>query len=396
VTDNLLELGILDVVDVLVVAVLVWLVLRYLRRTRAGPALLGLTMLGGVYLVARWLSLELTAALFQAFFAVLVLVMVVVFQDDLRRVFEQLGAWGARRTHEEHPPDALDIVARAAVRLAASRTGALIVIARREPLERHLEGGIPLGGRISEPLLLSLFDAHSPGHDGAVVLRGDKVERFATHLPLSADHEQLGSVGTRHAAALGLAERCDAVCVVVSEERGTVSIARDGLLTELARPGDVVVALADLREKEPARAPWRDFAAWREAGLAVAIALALWLVFVPGAREAEVTLPARVVVERLPEDYRLESVAPEVVEVTLSGRRRDLLLARGNIEAKIDALLVKLGRRSFEITADDVSRPAGVEVVRISPARVRLNVASEGGAAPEAETETDSEPAGSS
>jgi len=109
-----LDLGLGDLVDVLVVAALVWLALRYLRRTRAGPALLGLAMLGGVYLVANWFSLELTAALFQAFFAVLVLVMVVVFQDDLRRFFEQIGALGSRRRNrEQRAPDSLDVVARA-------------------------------------------------------------------------------------------------------------------------------------------------------------------------------------------------------------------------------------------------------------------------------------------
>jgi len=374
-----LDLGLGDLVDVLVVAALVWLALRYLRRTRAGPALLGLAMLGGVYLVANWFSLELTAALFQAFFAVLVLVMVVVFQDDLRRFFEQIGALGSRRrNHDERAPDSLDVVARAVARLAASHTGALIVIAGREPMERHLEGGIALAGRLSEPLLLSLFDTSSPGHDGAVILRGALVERFATHLPLSADHAQLGSVGTRHAAALGLSERCDAVCIVVSEERGSVSIARDGRLLQLARPEDLFAALADLREPEPgARAPWRDALAWREAGVALAIALALWLVFVPGSREVEVTLPARVVVERLPNEYRLDKVSPEEVKVTLSGRRRDLLLARGALEARIDALLVKLGRRSFEISPDEVSRPAGVQVVEIAPARVRLTVVDE-------------------
>lgn len=371
-----LDLGLGDLVDVLVVAALVWLALRYLRRTRAGPALLGLAMLGGVYLVANWFSLELTAALFQAFFAVLVLVMVVVFQDDLRRFFEQIGALGSRRrNHDERAPDSLDVVSRAVARLAASRTGALIVLARGEPLERHLEGGIALGGRLSEPLLLSLFDTSSPGHDGAVVLRGAVVERFATHLPLSADHAQLGSVGTRHAAALGLSERCDAVCIVVSEERGSVSVARNGRLVQLARPEDLFAELADLREPEPgARAPWRDALAWREAGVALAIALALWLVFVPGSREIEVSLPARVVVERLPSEYRLDKVAPEEVKVTLAGRRRDLLLARGAVEARIDALLVKLGRRSFEISPDEVSRPAGVEVVEIVPSRVRLTV----------------------
>jgi uncharacterized protein (TIGR00159 family) len=383
--DLVYDVGLGDAVDVLVVAGLCWLALRYLRQTRARPALVGLAMLGGVYLVARWLALELTAALFQAFFAVLVLVMVVVFQDDLRRLFEQLGALGKRRSHDERASDSLDLIARAVSRLSATRTGALIALARREPLERHLEGGIALNGRLSEPLLLSLFDPSSPGHDGAVVLRGNTVERFAAHLPLSADHEQLRGLGTRHAAALGLAERCDAVCVVVSEERGDVSVARDGRLLRV-RPENLVSELRDLREPDPQGKPfWRDAAALREAAVSLSIALALWLVFVPGSREGEVTLVAPVVVERLPSEYRLEGVDPQQVQITLSGRRRDLLLAsQGSVEARIDALLVKLGRRTFEITEAEIVRPAGVEVVSVAPPRVRLNIVDEASAPPSA------------
>src|SRR5262249_56151173 len=119
---------------------------------------------------------------------------------------------------------------------AAAGLGALFVLPRPEPIEGHVGGAIPLGGRISEPLLLSIFDASSPGHDGAVILRGSQLERFAVHLPLSVNRAALGAGGTRHAAALGLSERCDATCIVVSEERGTVSVARDGAIRLLARP----------------------------------------------------------------------------------------------------------------------------------------------------------------
>ena len=117
------------------------------------------------------------------------------------------------------------------------------MLPQREPIESHVEGGIALDGRLSEPLLLSLFDPSSPGHDGAVILRGAQIERFAVHLPLSVNRAALGPGGTRHAAALGLSERCDAICIVVSEERGTVSVARDGLLRVLARPQDLALEL---------------------------------------------------------------------------------------------------------------------------------------------------------
>ena len=234
--DLLGDVGLLDVVDIGVVAVLAWLGLRLVRRTRARPALLGLATLGAIYLAARQLGLALTAAIFQAFFAVLVLVLVVVFQDDLRRIFEQVGAWVSRRRGEEPSGGPNEVLVRSAELLAAARTGALIVVPGREPIDRHLEGGVELDGRLSEPLLLSLFDASSPGHDGAVVLVHDRVTRFAVHLPLSTDREQLAGVGTRHAAALGLSERTDALCIVVSEERGTISLAVGGRLRLIERP----------------------------------------------------------------------------------------------------------------------------------------------------------------
>src|SRR5215468_8816494 len=272
----------LDLVDIATVGVLLWLAIRFVRRTRGRRALIGLTLLGGVYLLARALDLQLTASLFQGFFAVLVLVIVVVFQEDLRRLFEQLGSLrGSGSRRDRRGVDIADVIVRAVARLAATRVGALIVLPQREPIESHVEGGIPLEGRISEPLLLSIFDASSPGHDGAVILRGSQLERFAVHLPLSVNHAALGPGGTRHAAALGLAERCDATCIVVSEERGTVSIARDGAIHVLARPQDLALELRAVRgEGEAEPRPWWRERAGLDAALATAGAVALWLAFV--------------------------------------------------------------------------------------------------------------------
>ena len=372
------ELTVRDLVDLLVVTGLAWLAIRYLRRTRARAALLGLLLLGAVYLTARWLELTLTAAIFQGFFAVLVLVLVVVFQSDLRRLFEQLGA-GVRdlRRARPGPADDVDLLVRTVSRMASARIGALIVLPGRESLEQHLEGGIELSGRLSEPLLLSLFDTSSPGHDGAVVVANGRVERFAVHLPLSSDHPQLGPGGTRHAAALGLAERCDALCIVVSEERGTVSIARDGELRVLAHAGDLARDLRAFREPPEAAGPtWRYASTWIELGSAVALAVGLWALLVPGATHVVRKVPARVVVENLPRAFVLESVEPEQVEVTLSGRRRDLLLAPTDTAVRVDALLVELGRRTFELEHDRVKRPVSVEVEAIEPARVKISVRS--------------------
>jgi len=227
------EFRITDLVDVAIVAGLLWAALSFVRRSRARIALAGVAIAGGLFLLARQLELQMTVWLLQGFFAVLVLVLVVVFQEDLRRLFEQIAVWSLRRTTDAASPDVVDALVGAVRRLVANRTGALLVIPGREPIDRHVAGGIALGGLLSEPLLLSLFDQHSPGHDGAVLLEGGRVSRFALHLPLSTDSSQIGVGGTRHAAALGLAERSDALVIVVSEERGVVSVARDGRLLQL-------------------------------------------------------------------------------------------------------------------------------------------------------------------
>ena len=376
--DLLRDVGLLDLIDIGVVAALAWVGLRLVRRTRARPALIGLGTLGAIYLAARQLGLALTAAIFQAFFAVLVLVLVVVFQDDLRRIFEQVGAWVSRRRGEELPTSGSnDVLVRTVEQLAGARTGALIVVPGREPIDRHVEGGIELDGRLSEPLLLSLFDASSPGHDGAVVLANDRVERFAVHLPLSTDREQLAGVGTRHAAALGLSERTDALCIIVSEERGSISLAVGGKLRPIERPRALAI---ELRKHQRPVAEQKSRSGWlqprfRDALLAIGIAAGLWVVQVPGSVMTEVEVEAPVVVEKLPAELRLEGIEPERVRIRLAGRRRDLVLARnGSVEVRVDALLARNGRRTFQITADLVAHPEGLEVTNIQPDRVKISI----------------------
>ena len=369
-------------------AALLWAGIVWLRRTRARLAMLGLGIVGVVYLVAGRLGLQLTAWILQGFVAVFVFVVVVVFQDDLRRLFEQIAVWGLRRRPTSPPPQIVDVLARTAARLARSRTGALLVLPGLDPLDRHLEGGIELGAQISEPLLLSIFDASSPGHDGAVLVEGDRATHFAVHLPLSSDRGQLGQGGTRHAAALGLSERTDALCVIVSEERGVVSVARDGLLRVLAQPEALASELhsfiAATSPSEAPRARWRGLVSrWREGLAGFALAVGVWALVVPGAGVVEVIRAAPVSFENLPAGYAVESIDPPEVQVTLSGRRWEVYLADPKaIEIRLDAVLVQLGRRTFQVSSDQVSHPEGLQVLRTDPSKVRLNVRREG----EAET----------
>lgn len=366
-----------DVLDVFLVAVFIWAAFAWLRRTRSRLALTGVVLLSGVYLAARQLELQLTVWILQSFFTVLVFVLVVVFQEDLRRIFEQIALWGLRRQASTVPPDTVDALVRAVVRQAQTHTGALYVLPGRESLERHLEGGVELDGKITETLLLSLFEPRSPGHDGAAVLDGSRLDRFAVHLPLSSRPDLYG--GTRHAAAAGLAESSDAFCVVVSEERGVVSVARGGILRPLDSPealgSEIRAFLAAAAAASPAGASWRAVAhRWREALAAVVLAAVAWAVLVPGSDVVEDTRRAGVVVDNLPEGYRLESIDPPEVEVLLSGPRRILPDDPETFKVRIDADLVALGRRTFKLTPSDVETPPGVLALAVEPRAVVLSV----------------------
>jgi uncharacterized protein (TIGR00159 family) len=377
------ELRLSDFVDIAFVAAILWLGIAWFRNSRARMALVGVCAVGVLFLVARALDLQLTTWLLQGFFAVVALMLVVVFQDDLRRLFEGIAVWGLGRGAPRPPPDVERILVRVCFRLAQERIGALVVLPGREPIERHLDGGTYLDGRLSEPLLVSLFDPRTPGHDGAVVVRANKVARFGVHLPLSTDWDRVGNVGTRHAAALGLAERSDAFCLVVSEERGEVSVAHGGDLKNVEGPEQLASALCrfiDRTARQPRSSSLgqmlgRVRGVWREGVVAAVLAAALWYVAIPGATVDTLSRPVPVVAENMPEGFEIIAIDPPEVQVSFKGRRRDLYLARANdLSVRIDALLVQLGRRTFELSPDQVHGAAHLHAMSIDPGKVRLSV----------------------
>jgi uncharacterized protein (TIGR00159 family) len=367
-----LKLRWIDLLDIVVVAALLWLLIQGIRRTRARHALLGLATLGVIFLLARQLDLQLTARLLQGFFAVLVVVLVVVFHEDFRRLLEQIALVGLRR-HPPPPPGTVETVVRAVATLARTRVGALIVIPGHESIERHTEGGIEIDARLSEPLLLSLFDPNSPGHDGAVVIRGSRISAFAVHLPLST---LPSGRGTRHAAALGLAERCDALCVVVSEEQGTISLAREGAIRPIANEAQLAADLSPVFAQAAPGATgdtqvrWR----WKEGLAAVGLATALWLLVIPGVGRVEVQREIPVSVNSVPKGFTIEGIEPPQVLVTLAGRRTDLFLSTSEPRIRLDGLQIRLGRRRFDLSRSDVEVPPRIEVLAVEPPRVLVSV----------------------
>lgn len=378
----LTDIGPREILDIALVALLAYGFILWMKRAKAGLALAGLLILGSVYLATRELGLQLAAWILQGFFAAFLILLVVLFQRDLRQLFERIAVWSLQRNAGAPSSDetVLNIV-EALTNMARHKHGALVVLPGKDPLDRHLEGGVELDGRLSSPLLLSLFDPTSAGHDGALIVEGDIATRFSVHLPLSRDFEQLGQRGTRHSAALGLAERTDALCIVVSEERGEISIARDGMLRTVQGGEELETEIEQfLKAKRPPHAERRALrtfltANWIERAAAVGLALGLWVIFVSGGQGVRQVRTATVLMDNIPPGFEVTSIEPKEVEVTLSGPRRDFyLLDQADIEVRVDGFLVGLGRRSFRIRPDDVRHPDSLSVVALNAQTVELTV----------------------
>ncbi|HEY3305748.1 MAG TPA: diadenylate cyclase CdaA [Candidatus Binatia bacterium] len=371
-----------DIIDILVVGVLLYTAMAWVRTTRAAFVLRGMFLLAVIYLVARQLDLQLTAWIFQGFFAIFLIVVVVIFQEELRQIFERLAVWSWRSNgNPTLQSETTRVLVRTVADLAKERIGALIVVRGSDPMARHIVGGIPLDGKLSEPLLKSIFDPHSPGHDGAVIVEQDRIARFAAHLPLSKDLEQLANVGTRHSAALGLAELTDALCVVVSEERGTISVALDGRLQELNSPQELVGLLEGfLGKKYPVQQRrWMPVehlrANWQGKAIALALAVGFWYVFVPGSKVVEATYKLPVQVQNLPPEYELESVQPTEVQATFSGPRRAFYFFRPKrLKVMVDASSAGLGRRTFTISEQNIRHPADLRLEEVKPPTLRISL----------------------
>lgn len=240
---------VMAIVDILLVAALLTALFRFLRRTRATNILGGFVLVGGGIVIARLLNLATLNVILTVFLALLVFSLPMLFQPELRRGLERLGRRGPFRSTTQAWTDAsLRTLVESVERLRATRRGALIILERHTGLTEYIDTGVPLHADLRGPLLEALFAHGSPLHDGAVILRGDSVAAAACTLPL-ADGGTPGRYGTRHRAALGITEVTDAIAIIVSEERGTVSVAADGRLKPIARPHDLGPSLRTLLQK---------------------------------------------------------------------------------------------------------------------------------------------------
>ena len=219
-----------DALDISLVALVLYRVILLIKGTRAVSVVYGLVLLVVIYYVSGELGLYTLHWLLANFLGSIFLVVVILFQQDVRKALAQVGA-GTLWKRQEVEERVLDELVLALVKMAGNRTGALVVIEKNVPLGEIISKGVELKARLSTDLLLSIFNTEAPLHDGAVIIRNNRIEAAACILPLAVGLKHRASLGTRHRAAMGVTEETDAVAVVVSEERGTISVALSGKIT---------------------------------------------------------------------------------------------------------------------------------------------------------------------
>ncbi len=227
-----------DFIDITLVAIIAYNIAKIIRESRAAQLVKGIIILFLALQLSAWLKLTVLNYILETTMQVGVFAVIVIFQPELRNMLERMGRIKVGRIMDftvsgEEPGtlEVIDEITRAAVNLSASKTGALIVIERETKLGEVMNTGKVLNADVSSGLLENIFVVNTPLHDGAVIIRGNKILMAACVLPLTSNTNLSLELGTRHRAALGISEASDAVVVVVSEETGKISVALNGMLT---------------------------------------------------------------------------------------------------------------------------------------------------------------------
>ena len=253
------EIGILDLLDILMVAFIVYKILNWVKETRAWTLFKGLVVFFVFYAFATLLQLNTIHWILSKTLSVGIIAFVILFQPELRKALEQLGNGKIIRNmfkfeiqdeEDEDDVKTIDEIVTAAKKMASVKTGALILVERDVPLGDHIRTGIPVDGLVTSQLLINIFEHNTPLHDGAVVIKNNRVAAAACFLPLTENKVSM-ELGTSHRAAIGASEVSDADIIVVSEETGYISLARSGVIYRNITP-DELKRMLNARKKESA------------------------------------------------------------------------------------------------------------------------------------------------
>ncbi|GAA4653752.1 diadenylate cyclase CdaA [Anaerocolumna aminovalerica] len=237
---SLPKIWITDIIEILIIAFVIYHVIRWVKQTRAWMLLKGLIVLLGLWFVATILNLDVIIYIFYKSINVGIIALIIIFQPEFRKALEKLGQNNimtpifyfsdSKDKNERFSNESLNAIVKATFQLAKTKTGALVVIEKDVTLYDFEKTGIAIDSLVSSQLLINIFEHNTPLHDGAVIIRGNRIAAATCYLPLSDNMQISKDLGTRHRAAVGISEASDSLTIIVSEETGKVSIAMGGTL----------------------------------------------------------------------------------------------------------------------------------------------------------------------
>ena len=368
-----------DLLDILFLTVVAYHLFIWFQGTKAFKALIGLLVLGAVFTIARAGGLFLTTWVFQFLWQILVILLVVLFQSEIRQVLEKvnpLQRLGFRK--QKKSEEWVVEFAKGVFALAGKKTGALVIIERAERVREYMTEGQKLEAAPTPEVLKSIFQKESPLHDGAILIRQGEITEVACYLPLTPAEGLPKKWGTRHRAAIGLSERCDAWVVVVSEERGEVSMAREGQMIHVENPQGFYQLIQEaLAAPGPGDKTWREriryllLSRWQTKLVTLCLVSLLWLILA-GQQDFEVKLRIPLRIKGLPSQMEILEPLNANIQVTLRGLRRDAsILDKENVVAELDLSTARPGKMDFAITRNEILLPDDrVKLVDVDPSRV--------------------------
>ena len=366
--------------DVLLISLALFFLYRTLIRLGTWKIVTGIFLAMVIFVAANVLDLKGINWIYSNLSQVAAIALIVIFQPELRKIFERAASLGGRKLGDTGPALAA-LFGDAAFLLAKKRRGALIVLPGKEPVKRWLSGGFDLHAEPSLPIILSIFDPNSPGHDGALVFRNGKLAYFGVRLPISKTGRLSEEFGTRHHAAMGLSEVTDALVIVVSEERGTVKTFFNGILKQVDDQSELIEQIWSHWQTSASSAiELNDYRKQRHLIPEMAISLALALVFYSTVivskmeiREKAFTVPVEYIAA--PENLALRGDNPTEIKLQLTGPKSDLdKITPANLSVKIDLSQAKAGGQVFVVSKENIALPRGVKLVNANPSSLALTL----------------------
>ncbi|OKY74046.1 MAG: hypothetical protein BM485_15625 [Desulfobulbaceae bacterium DB1] len=368
------------ILDIALITLLLYSFYRTLRATGTWKIALGLTFTAGGALVARLLGLQGIEWIFSNFSQIAVLALLIIFQPEIRRILERTFSIGHHRRMGTETR-AAEIVDQSLFDLAERRWGALLVLPGEVPLQQWVTEGVRIDGLAGVQLLLSLFDPTSPGHDGAAIMAEKRISRFGVHLPLSTSNRLSKDLGTRHHAAMGLAEKTDALVFAVSEERGVVTAFLDGEMVKLSSRGDAAKLIHEHYRRlerfagSVVRKKKNPLLAFAEIGVSFSLAVLLWLTLIQSGTEI------REMLFTVPIEYNKATKNIEVI-----GKQEEAkLLMEGplttlrsidpyQLRVQVDLSSLGPGRHQIDLSEANIVVPNKLRLLDIQPQNFKVQL----------------------